>query len=373
MSDLRRRFRGADEIETPDQWPSIVDREPGEPLPTESHRRTAVVLFALAIGAAAVAFAVHTIGGPVPVPATNSRSVTRIVDDGQLRCTATIPAAISPAQMLSVDLDVTNISTQPLQLPEGATTWSLRVVSSDGQTYDTAFRARFEPVPTLVPSPPLLPGHSTHTRTDGVAVQWGGPLTIAATCAGDQLPPLSVPVTSAGQAPPAGAAIRESLRKTGGLFRGCSPPPVSGVPVVGTIAAPDGQAPPLDARCEADIRTYDGFDVVTLSVITPPDARFLLPTDNVDDPPTLPAHGPAEGVVWRFVVTEEGATAVGGSTRSQSWSGGVAPSNRRLVPDFTWDGTRWSRGLGSCGSQLLSVGPRVGAIVQFISACPRVA
>ncbi len=297
-------------------------------------------------------------------------TVSRVVDGGELRCTGSVPSSILPAHPLSVFLRLTNITSHPVALPEGETSWSLNVTAAEGPVYDSSFRSAFEPPPTPTPSSPLLPGHSIQTTSDQVAAQWGGPLRVVARCAGDRLPPLTVRVASPGPTPSTTSALRQSLRETGGLFRRCSPTSPA-VAVLGTIEPPSGQAPASVATCAATVHVYDGFDVVTLSVITPPGADVGLPGANAYLPPTLPPREAAEGIVWRFVVSVRGAIDVGGSSRSRSWSGGVVPAKRALVPDFTWDGSVWSKGIGSCGSTAIAVGPRAGALIQFISACPR--
>ena len=65
MPDLKTRFRGAEQIPTPDLWSDIMSRDPRPPRPEPSStRRALVATFAFALAAAAIAFAVRAFEGP---------------------------------------------------------------------------------------------------------------------------------------------------------------------------------------------------------------------------------------------------------------------------------------------------------------------
>jgi WD40 repeat protein len=63
MTDLRGRFESLSRMSTPDLWPEIQAREPGNPIGPSSARRIVVAVAALVLGAAGIGIAAVAFGG----------------------------------------------------------------------------------------------------------------------------------------------------------------------------------------------------------------------------------------------------------------------------------------------------------------------
>jgi hypothetical protein len=94
MPDLKSRFRGADQIPSPDLWPEIVQREPNPPGREIPWGRLGTAAVAFTVAAAGIALAARAFLGDPPQPAR--RGPSGAVDP---RVTATIPVGPFPANV----------------------------------------------------------------------------------------------------------------------------------------------------------------------------------------------------------------------------------------------------------------------------------
>ncbi|HXJ63460.1 MAG TPA: hypothetical protein VNN79_06865, partial [Actinomycetota bacterium] len=109
-----------------------------------------------------------------------------------------------------------------------------------------------------------------------------------------------------------GDALRRAVDRLGGTFESCAP----GEPdewLTGTIDP--GRGASFPARCSATVDSEDGFAVVRLRFVTPPDAppvtfgRYFA--DTVEQRPNG-LHEDRTVAEWRLVVDPTGATIVEG-------------------------------------------------------------
>jgi hypothetical protein len=335
MPDLDDRFRALDAATAPDLWTDISTREPGRPEPRRSWASAVVILASFAVAVASIAWLAVALGGrtdhppgpagsettspssisrppPSPVPA----SVSGLATDGSVRCTASVDSvSVGPGSTAIVHFAVENLSSEDVQI--GAVSQVLVDDASGHQVYDSflAGGPRFGGVQR---AEDLAPGETLDLPVARVPIRWAGPLTLHPVCPvpqGDpadnlQLLPLGLQVTNPGPASDPADAVSRALDAFGPLFAHCRPAPDAG-PVTGQIGPLPGiDAPALDARCEAVVEGKPGFDVVTITFVSPPDAAVPEVPDPVYDI-RLPRE-PGSIEAWRamVVVTVDGSFVV---------------------------------------------------------------
>lgn len=368
MADLDRRLRSLDAIPAPDLWsqvgtPSV--RRPARPLPSPL-RRVAIVAAALSLSVAAFTFAYVGLRNDRvdrPQPGDRTVSVSGSVRQGTLLCTATAPGVVDPGGSLGIAFTVTNVSDHTREIP-GSGVASYVVSDADGVVFDPARQIPHSS--PFIPPTEIAPGETWESGTDQSLVSWAGPLTITPTCLRTVLPALTLDVAVPGQTPAVTEAIRRGAETNGGLLGMCMPVD-DGLPTLGTIRPPTpADVPDMSASCSATVTLRDGFAVVRMLIVTPPEYQGVV---YVADRPyyyfiSIPDDGRAiEVIVWDVVVTADRASVVGGRTVARTEPG------HGMSMDWIWTGTGWQGpdGGGSCGSQTSSGGP---GFIQFISACP---
>lgn len=317
-----------------------------------------VLLFTFISGA--VALIGSSDRNPETAPATRSTS-SRITADGTLRCDATLTSdTIDPGEKIPLVISITNLSDRTQSVPGGIS--RMKVLDAAGGTlFDSAeyeagirggaiFDEDLEPGETFEP-----------LRRSVVKVEWAGTLEVVPACPlfDDALPSLTLDVTVPGEAPAVNDALDAALGETHGLFRDCLPEP-DGSWVTGVIEIPGAtDAPPMLARCSASVVQSEGFDVVELRLISPPEAPEYEMPQYIIRVPELPGTGSMEALRWTFVVTASGTREVEGpvNLHRTRHGGGMAPY-------FEFFGGKWRAGASACG------GMGSGGGVLIISACP---
>jgi hypothetical protein len=370
MADLDRRLRALDAIPAPDLWARVgtsSEERPVPPLPSQ-WRRVGIATVALSLSVLAFVFAFDGWRNHRgrPQPAEQIVSVAGHVRQGKLLCTVTAPAVVDPGDPLGLVFTVENQGERPRQFSSrGATSYV--VVGGDGVVYDseTAYAA-LGLFGGYIPPTEVAPGATWTTDEDRKLVRWDGPLTITPTCLKTELPALTGDVDVPGPAPTVDEAISAGAGATGDLLEACTPIE-QGVPTLGTIAPPTpDDAPDLAAACSATVTSHDGFAVVRMVIVTPPDARGAV---HVTDDPyygfdsvSLPDDDRSiEVVVWDVVVTQDRAVVVGGRTLARTASADA------MFPGWGWTGTGWEAGgTVRCGGSFVGGGLNI----EFISVCP---
>jgi hypothetical protein len=140
-------------------------------------------------------------------------------------------------------------------------------------------------------------------------VRWSGPLSVTPVC--DRLrltmPTVVLPVASPGAPASVDDAIHAAVAVSESPFQACPPGP-NGAATTGSFDAPDERSlPPLTLRCWAEVRQEDGFDVVSLELVSPSDAPdYTIPEDTfVFGPAPLPGTDNMLAARWSFVVTAD--------------------------------------------------------------------
>jgi hypothetical protein len=309
-----------------------------------------------------------------PPPATTPRaqqtaathaSSSRLILHRQIRCTATVTTPAQAGRALDVSFAFHNLSRRTVNVALGYGGYWLIVKSSDGTTYDTRVPLEHEFGPFIAPTP-IKPGE-TETRTlSYLRVRWSGPLRITPGCGTSELPALRVAVTSPGLPASDRAAVAEVVAATGHLLDRCRPQR-AGVPVVGRIDPPSGDAPPMRARCSIGLRRERGFLVAQVLIVTPPGLRGVHvrePYEGLVGPHTRSRN--TEAIAWQFVVTRNGASSVYSAEIDTTRSG------TRMAPDWTWTGSKWQGPGGSrCGGSGEGFGGIDGPDIEFVSVCSR--
>jgi hypothetical protein len=319
----------------------------------------AALLAAIALAASACGSS-HGIGSP-----PGSVSESRVIEGGTVRCTATVVTTpVGAGHELGnarVAFVFSNLTKHQALLQHGSQEGSAVVTSPDGTTYDPLWELEHGPG-DVVGSTPIAPGATTKGEVFLPRVSWEGPLSITPSCAGSRLPPVRVAVTSPGLPTNTRRAVTEVVAATGHLLDHCRPH-TPGVPVIGRIEPPSGDALPFRARCSVLLRRERGFYVAQMLVVTPPDLRgvHVLPTYEQLRAPFAFNHT-REVVAWKFVVTRSGATPIANIVGTTTLPHGTV---------WYW---RWtSAGAkdvspGRCGGSEGSSDPN-GPQVKFISAC----
>ena len=235
----------------------------------------------------------------------------------------------------------------------------MKVLDSSGSTlFDSAeFEAGIHG--PFIPEEDLEPGATFQPLIrSAVKVRWPGPLEVVPACPlfNDPLPSLSLDVTVPGKAPATSDALEAALGETHDLFRDCLPEP-NGTWVTGVIEFPD--APGMPARCSASVVQGEGFDVVELRLVSPPDAPDYEMPQYIIMVPELPGTGSMEALRWTFVVTASETREVEDLVNVNR----TRPADR-MAPYFGYSDGEWNAGASRCG------GMGSGSGILIISACP---
>ena len=319
---------------------------------------------------AAVALAASGCGSSHPASTASKSgptvSSTRVILGGTVRCTATVKTPAQVGHVLGMTVAFHNLSRHTVNVPPGYGGLWVVVSSPDGTTYDTRIPVENEKGPGA-PAIPVQPGATATERLSGVRVRWEGPLRVTPGCGVSAGRPVRVAVSSPGLPASANAAVTDVVAASGHLLKHCRPR-TSGVSVVGRINAPDGSAPPLQARCSITLRQQRGFYVAQLLVVTPPGLRGAgvhEPYEDLTPYWRFSDRRNAQVIGWEFVVTRNGARSVYSADSAETRSGGRAP-------DFAWtsSGGQYTGG-GQCGFTGGGFGGLDGPTVTFVSACGR--
>jgi hypothetical protein len=313
---------------------------------------------------------VDAVRATVMVPAVTTSALNAT---GELRCSASFASTtVDPGTLTGAVISVTNETRHPVDTPAWYAT--LRFTDGSGSVLgDTGnpYLGRFAFPRTI------RPGHTVPLYVYDTLVRWPGSLDIVPMCWGldrhaMSLPPVTVEITVPTPAPRPAGAVNRAVAATHGLFDTCNPDG-RGRPVVGTFEVPvaDSDDEPLSTRCWAKVREYPGFDVVTLSFISPQD----LSTYEVDqDEPEfefdgiqyLPAGSSAVTARWDFVVTADAAHSYGFA--SQARTNGA---DRFATSYLFYDGDWVVGGEGRCGYQSYSFGWGVDVFyLDWVNGCP---
>ncbi|MGZ4114875.1 MAG: hypothetical protein ACXVQT_07340 [Actinomycetota bacterium] len=221
--------------------------------------------------------------------------------DGSFRCEATFPLReLQPGYRTRVSFRVTNVSDVKRSFSGFGT---LRFLDSSGTLLWSS-----EPPwegPRFVDT--FRPGQTKRVFAFDQRVRWSGPLTIRPVCGNLRMhmPTVVLPVAAPG-APTVAAAIQAASSVPGSPFHVCTPGS-AGSPTTGTFPTPDGKnLPPLTLRCWATVTQEDGFDVVSLQLVSPSDAPdFSIDVSAGVFGQELPGTDNMLAARWDFVVTND--------------------------------------------------------------------
>ncbi len=227
--------------------------------------------------------------------------------NGALRCTAIFPdRTLTPGFQTGVSFTLTNLTDHTFP-PMGVEAYLVFRDASGTKLWDTA--PKFEGV---FPSSPSIAPHRT-VKLFGLdtPIRWSGPLSITPVCSGLRIhmPTVQLAVAAPGAPATVSDAIDAAVGFPGSPFQACHPGP-NGEPSTGSFSAPDGRdIPPMTLRCLAEVRQENGFDVVSLELVSPSDAPDYTIPENIFlfAIPDLPGSGPFVAARWGFVVTATSA------------------------------------------------------------------
>jgi hypothetical protein len=296
----------------------------------------------------------------VTVPPIRVWSVTY---DGTLRCTATFPdRELDPGSETGVRFTLTNLTDRTIS----SYSYGELVFrdASGTKLWDTS--PKFEgPQPGVGSIGP----HDTKTMyAYDTRIRWSGPLSVIPVCVGLRLtmPTVTLPVSSPGAPATVDDAIAAAVAVAGSPFQSC-PPGHDGAAETGSFDAPDGRAlPPLTLRCWADVRLEDGFDVVSLQLVSPDDAPdYTIPEDTfVFGPAPLPGTDNMLAARWDLVVTAQDVIPYYAILFDRALGDGT--SYFYVLQKGTWD--VW--GYGPCGYEGAALSTNGETFfLDWISAC----
>lgn len=221
--------------------------------------------------------------------------------DGTFRCEATFPLReLQPGYRTRVSFRVTNIGHVTRSFSGFGT---LRFIDASGSLLWSSEPPWEGPVTTTS----LRPGQTKRVFAFDQRVRWSGPLTIRPVCGNLRMhmPAVVVSVAAPG-APSVEAAVQAASSVPGSPFHVCTPG-TTGSPTTGTFPTPDGRnLPPLTLRCWATVTQEDGFDVVSLQLVSPSDAPdFSIDVSAGAFGQQLPGTDNMLAARWDFVVTNE--------------------------------------------------------------------
>jgi hypothetical protein len=386
MGDLRERLRALDSVTPPDQWEEIRSGTPrilyGGP---SIGRRVAVAAAALLIFGGGLTLAALAFMGPnlrtglirpgptgrasgqSPVPSPKPIEVSAVSKDGMLRCTVRLPSdVVAPGEVTGISYTLQNLGSRPLRNYASFPGSNLVVVDDQGKTLWDSSRVAASVRGGFFPPSPVAPGASIALRAWDTPIRWPGPLTLRTSCVNDRvvLPPFRVDVAVPGATPATADAITRAASLTGGLFDDCLPG-LDGSTTVGLIHVPASVVPPMRARCSAVVTRYSGFAVVSLMIVTPPDAAPVYEAPSASLPEflsglwPLPGHGSMEVARVVFVVTASAVREVEPlqAVFRERASDGMAPTFELRNGQLSRSGSHMCGGGGGGGG------------IAFISAC----
>lgn len=221
---------------------------------------------------------------------------------GTVRCEATFPLRLlQPGYKTRVSFRLTNISHHDVSVYGFGT---LRFLDASGNELWSSNPPWEGPVWGTT----LRPGRTKRMYAFDSRVRWSGPLTIVPVCGGLRvnMPNVVLPVAEPGAPATAADAIHAAVSVPGSPFQACPPGP-TGSANTGTFSTPDGRdLPPLTLRCWAEVDEEQGFDVVSLQVVSPSDApEYSIPVDQGFFGPELPGTDNMLASRWDFVVTAD--------------------------------------------------------------------
>jgi hypothetical protein len=326
VSDLERFLRGLDETAPPDLRGRIHPRPPS-PEDDRPRGRWVTIAVALTISASVLVWAAQPFDGssagsspsstPTLSPVPEGRlSVSGPIENGRLRCTASLPTSVPAGEDTDSTFDVRNISDHDVDVASGvnAPAGTLRIYRGDTLLVDSADAHN-----GIAGPPPLteaLPrGEVTQLGAWNTAVLWSGPLRVVPVCAGTELPAVEVQVLAPGEAPDADLAVQRAVAAIGDPLTDCLPV-TDGRWVTGVIHR--GRPPSdesFDARCGARVLVNPGFDVVVVAIVAPPEAPDVDLTtfpSKIDALPRfdLPQDTPIAVSWWVYVVRADAIVKV---------------------------------------------------------------
>ncbi len=248
------------------------------------------------------------------------------VGDG-LRCTLTIPhGVVSPGARTRARFTIENVTDHSVKVflgTNGATGWL--VFAQEGKELQDSSLAHAGIIGPAPLSRTLRPGKSVRIGSLDTAVLWPGPLEVTPHCMDTALPRVAMKVGAPG-APERSFAIERAVTATNDTFADCMPV-TSGDWVEGTVHT-NGSV--LEARCAALVIERDGFDIVVVAWVSPPDAPEVdlstLP-DRIEAVPYIDQAPPITVSWWVFTATTQGVVCassahVAKGRTSESYSGG---------------------------------------------------
>jgi hypothetical protein len=259
---------------------------------------------------------------------------------GTVRCEATFPLReVRPGYGTRVRFRVTNLTDHEVSVYGFG---SLRFLDTSGnELWSTA---PFWEGPVWATT--LRPGHSKRMFAFDARVRWSGPLTVVPVCGALRvnMPRVVLPVTMPGAPASEADAIDAAVAVPGSPFQAC-PPGRTGGANTGTFSTPDGRAlPPLTLRCWAEVTPENGFDVVSLQLVSPFDAPdFSIDPSTGFFGPELPGTDNMLASRWDFVVTADEVRPF--LSRMQSRAMGEGRSYGYDLHRGEWTLGGW----GSCG------------------------
>lgn len=358
-----------DERQLRNQLSRIAGDVPSSTMPSNLvfrvRRRIAIVTsFGLILLVGFISTAVALIDRPrvdSDIKPAESLHSSRTTTDGSLRCDARLTSgSVAPGETLPLVISVTNLSERTRSVsPRGS---GMRVLVASGDTVFDSVEYEAGIHGPYIPDEELEPGDTFEPLVRSrINIMWPGPLEIIPTCPlfEGPLPPLTLNVTVPGGAPSKEAALDAALPETHGLFKGCLPTS-DGTWVTGVIEIPGApDAPSMSARCSASIVQADGFDVVELRIVSPPEAPDHEMPQYIIRVPELPGTGSIETLRWTFVVTASQTREVEGLVNLHR----TRPADR-MAPYFDFYDGGWHEGGSGCG------GTGSGGGILMISVCP---
>jgi hypothetical protein len=165
------------------------------------------------------------------------------------------------------------------------------------------------------------------------------------------MPRVVLPVEQPGAPATPADAIAVAIAVDGSPFQACPPGP-NGEANTGSFSTPDGQdLPPMTLRCWATVTEEDGFDTVSLQLVSPSDAPdYTIPEDGFPFGEQLPGTDNMAASRWGFVVTSD--TVRPYLALEQSRALGHGQSSFYQLHDGHWSSDPSSCGYGSYGASL---------------------
>jgi hypothetical protein len=312
--------------------------------------------------------ATPTPSASTPVDAGSTTESVMLDKYPGIRCTASIPDVVQPGGKLGLELTLENLSGSTRHDISPYAPFTASIVDADGTTWESSDQPGFGGG-GYIPPEPFPPGATKHANVDPFPIEFPGPLKVTPACLGEPLPAMAVQVADPSATPAPQDAVRRAVSATNGLFDGCTPTLTGSV--VGTVSPPDDPSRTLKVRCAAQVKSEQGFAVVTLVMSTPSSAD----TPSIPDGPLtaagLPGSPPltqdngAETLAWRFVVTSTDVVPVESATHFKTHNADV------MIAEYEVSQNGWKGGGATrCGGDAY-VGGSSGqsAVIAFTDAC----